>query len=77
MIILKIESISSNPIDFFFTPDNIENMSFDSNEEMVAGELDKQRRKLNDISRILDRQHQLLRLIIQVRSIKSHRKLSF
>lgn len=33
----------------------------------MASELDKQRKKLREISYTLDQQHQLLRLIIQVR----------
>lgn len=42
-------------------------MSLDTTEEIVAHELDKQRRKLRDITTTLDVQHQLLRLIIQVK----------
>lgn len=42
-------------------------MNFDSNEELMASELDKQRKKLREISGSLEQQHQLLRLIIQVR----------
>lgn len=41
-------------------------MGFDTNEEIVVDELEKQKRKLKDISATLDQQHQLLRLIIQV-----------
>lgn len=41
-------------------------ISFDSTEEIVAEELEKQRRKLREITQTLDVQHQLLRLIIQV-----------
>lgn len=51
-------------------------MSFDSNEEVMASEMEKQRKKLRDISYILDQQHQLLRLIIQVRMIISSIRLS-
>lgn len=49
-------------------------MSFDSNEELMASELEKQRKKLRDISYTLDQQHQLLRLIIQVRLFPPSRK---
>lgn len=42
-------------------------ISFDTTEEMVADEMETQRRKLREISKTLDVQHQLLRLIIQVR----------
>lgn len=38
----------------------------DTNEDYLTEEMDKQRRKLKDISSTLDQQHQLLRLIIQV-----------
>lgn len=44
-------------------------MGFDTTEEIVAEELEKQRRKLRDITSTLDQQHQMLRLIVQVRSI--------
>lgn len=44
-------------------------MVFDTNEEVVSEELEKQRKKLRDISHTLDQQHQLLRLIIQVINI--------
>lgn len=42
-------------------------MNFESNEELMASELEKQRKKLRDINYTLDQQHHLLRLIIQVR----------
>lgn len=41
-------------------------MVLDSNEDFIVNELDKQKRKLRDISLMMDQQHQLLRLIIQV-----------
>lgn len=41
-------------------------MGFDTTEEIVAEELEKQRRKLRDISATLEQQHQMLRLIVQV-----------
>lgn len=46
--------------------DNID-MGFDTTEEIVAEELEKQRRKLRDITSTLEQQHQMLRLIVQVR----------
>lgn len=45
--------------------DNID-MGFETTEEIVAEELEKQRRKLRDMTAILDQQHQMLRLIVQV-----------
>lgn len=41
-------------------------MNFESNDEVITTELEKQRKKLNDMTSTLERQHQLLRLIIQV-----------
>lgn len=41
-------------------------MVLDTNEDFIATEIDKQKRKLRDISVALDQQHQLLRLIVQV-----------
>lgn len=38
----------------------------DTNEDYLTEEMDKQRRKLREITSTLDQQHQLLRLIIQV-----------
>lgn len=38
----------------------------DNNEDYVVTELEKQKRKLREISSALDNQHQLLRLIVQV-----------
>lgn len=45
--------------------DNLD-MGFDTTEEIVAEELEKQRRKLRDINATLEQQHQMLRLIVQV-----------
>lgn len=42
-------------------------LSFETSEEMMAGEMDKQRRRLRDITQTLEQQHQMLRLIVQVR----------
>lgn len=36
-------------------------------EDYLTTELDKQKRKLKDIRQIIDQQHQLLRLIVQVK----------
>lgn len=41
-------------------------LMMDTNEDYLTEELDKQRKKLKDISGTLEQQHQLLRLIIQV-----------
>lgn len=41
-------------------------IGFDSTEEIMTDEMEKQRRKLRDITATLDQQHQMLRLIIQV-----------
>ena len=46
-------------------------MQFENNDDIINNELEKQRRKLRDISRILDQQHQLLRLIVQKMEIKT------
>lgn len=56
---IKISSI------FRYRSANLD-MNFESNEELMASELEKQRKKLRDISYTLDQQHHLLRLIIQV-----------
>lgn len=47
-------------------------MGFETSEEIMADEMEKQRRKLRDISQTLDTQHQLLRLIVQVRYSSSN-----
>lgn len=41
-------------------------MGFETTEEILAEELEKQRRKLHNITSTLDQQHQMLRLIVQV-----------
>lgn len=41
-------------------------MGFDTTEEIVAEELEKQRRRLREINATLEQQHQMLRLIVQV-----------
>ena len=46
-------------------------MQFENNDDIINSEMEKQRRKLRDISRILDQQHQLLRLIVQKMEIKT------
>lgn len=43
----------------------------DNNEDYVVTELEKQKRKLREISSALDNQHQLLRLIVQKMEIKT------
>lgn len=42
----------------------------DTNEDYVTEEMEKQKKKLRDIGSVLDSQHQLLRLIIQVSQTK-------
>lgn len=42
-------------------------MVLENNEDSVSEEIDKMKRKLKNISRALDNQHMLLRLIIQVK----------
>lgn len=39
----------------------------ESNDDFMVSEIDKQKRKLRDIGSVLEQQHQLLRLIVQVR----------
>lgn len=46
-------------------------LQFENNEDFINNELEKQKRKLRDISRILEQQHQLLRLIVQKMEIKT------
>lgn len=41
-------------------------MGFETTDEILADELEKQRRKLNTITSTLEQQHQMLRLIVQV-----------
>jgi transient receptor potential cation channel subfamily A member 1 len=42
-------------------------MVLDSNEDYVTSEMEKQKRKLKDMSKLMESQHQLLRLIVQVK----------
>nr|XP_036215169.1 transient receptor potential cation channel subfamily A member 1 isoform X8 [Bactrocera oleae] len=58
----------SNP---FSEDSSIDTISFESNDDFINNELERQRRKLRDISRLLDQQHQLLRLIVQKMEIKT------
>lgn len=46
-------------------------MGFETTEEVLADELEKQRRKLNTITSTLEQQHQMLRLIVQKMEIKT------
>lgn len=46
-------------------------LSFDNNDEVVTVELERQQHKLVAMSRVLDQQHQLLRLIVQKMEIKT------
>ncbi|XP_058975803.1 transient receptor potential cation channel subfamily A member 1 [Musca domestica] len=58
----------SNP----FTDDSsMDNLQFDNSEDYLNSELEKHRRKLREITRILDQQHKLLRLIVQKMEIKT------
>ncbi|XP_062137256.1 transient receptor potential cation channel subfamily A member 1 isoform X7 [Drosophila sulfurigaster albostrigata] len=58
----------SNP----FTDDSaMDAFGFDNNDDLVNAELERQRRKLRDISRMLEQQHQLVRLIVQKMEIKT------
>lgn len=41
-------------------------MGFETTEEVMAEELEKQRRKLRDITTTLEQQYHMLRLIVQV-----------
>jgi transient receptor potential cation channel subfamily A member 1 len=50
-------------------------MVLDSNEDFVTSEMEKQKRKLKDISNLMEQQHQLLRLIVQVRITVNARKI--
>ncbi|KAL5285092.1 TRPA1 family protein [Megaselia abdita] len=54
----------------FSESDNLD-MAFDNNDDFVTIELERQQRKLTAISRVLDQQHQLLRLIVQKMEIKT------
>lgn len=45
-------------------------MMLDNQEDYLTEELEKQKKKLRDISNVLENQHQLLRLIIQVSQFK-------
>ncbi|KAL9905738.1 transient receptor potential cation channel A1 [Glossina fuscipes fuscipes] len=58
----------SNP----FTEDtSLDAMPFENNDDYINSELEKQKRKLRDIGRTLEQQHQLLRLIVQKMEIKT------
>ncbi|XP_055841989.1 transient receptor potential cation channel subfamily A member 1 isoform X1 [Episyrphus balteatus] len=48
-----------------------DSLAFDNSEDIVNTELERQRHKLRDISRVLEQQHQLLRLIVQKMEIKT------
>ncbi|XP_050334009.1 transient receptor potential cation channel subfamily A member 1 isoform X3 [Bactrocera neohumeralis] len=58
----------SNP---FSEDSSIDTISFENNDDFINNELERQRRKLRDISRLMDQQHQLLRLIVQKMEIKT------
>ncbi|CAD7002897.1 unnamed protein product [Ceratitis capitata] len=58
----------SNP---FSEDSSMDGLGFESNDDFINDELDRQRRKLRDITRMLDQQHQLLRLIVQKMEIKT------
>ncbi|KAH8415460.1 hypothetical protein KR222_000199 [Zaprionus bogoriensis] len=58
----------SNP----FTDDSaMDVIGFDNNDDMINAEMERQRRKLRDIGRMLEQQHQLVRLIVQKMEIKT------
>ncbi|XP_037907934.1 transient receptor potential cation channel subfamily A member 1-like isoform X1 [Hermetia illucens] len=46
-------------------------MALDTNDDFIDTEIAKQKRKLKEISRVLEQQHQLLRLIVQKMEIKT------
>lgn len=50
-------------------------MVLDTNEDFIVTELEKQKRKLREISLTLEQQHHLLRLIIQVINIFNKLKI--
>ncbi|XP_055299666.1 transient receptor potential cation channel subfamily A member 1 isoform X2 [Sitodiplosis mosellana] len=59
---------------WFCNPFNDENnidMGFETTDEILADELEKQRRKLNTMASTLEQQHQMLRLIVQKMEIKT------
>ncbi|KAM7358745.1 transient receptor potential cation channel A1 isoform 2-T2 [Cochliomyia hominivorax] len=58
----------SNP---FSEDTSMDVLQFENNDDFINVELEKQKRKLRDISRILEQQHQLLRLIVQKMEIKT------
>ncbi|XP_046808710.1 transient receptor potential cation channel subfamily A member 1 isoform X1 [Lucilia cuprina] len=58
----------SNP---FSEDTSMDVLQFENNDDFINSELEKQKRKLRDISRILEQQHQLLRLIVQKMEIKT------
>ncbi|XP_017476744.1 PREDICTED: transient receptor potential cation channel subfamily A member 1 [Rhagoletis zephyria] len=58
----------SNP---FSEDTSLDTIAFESNDDFINSELERQRRKLRDITRLLDQQHQLLRLIVQKMEIKT------
>ncbi|KAJ6633494.1 Transient receptor potential cation channel subfamily A member 1 [Pseudolycoriella hygida] len=54
-----------------FTDDATVDMMMDNTEDYLTEEMEKQKKKLRDISNVLENQHQLLRLIIQKMEIKT------
>lgn len=46
-------------------------MVLDTNEDYITSEMEKQKKKLKDIYKVIEQQHQLLRLIVQKMEIKT------
>lgn len=51
-------------------------MVLDSNEDYVTFEMEKQKRKMKDMTKLMEQQHQLLRLIVQVRACNKTNRVS-
>lgn len=66
----KLENNLLNIITYLYDSDNLD-INFDNNDDFVSMELERQQNKLAFISKILDQQHNLLRLIVQKMEIKT------
>jgi hypothetical protein len=65
MVRLKFESVDEVCLSFKCNSASLE-MVLESSEDYLTSEMEKQKRKLKEMSKLMEQQHQLLRLIVQV-----------
>lgn len=66
--------------DYYCYIENFEaglDLVLESSEDYITAELDKQKRRLRDMSQLMEQQHTLIRLIVQVRFKVSKTKDQF